>query len=282
MKPILQTISNTGTDRGYSFWTQWLDCTKKAALSQENPQARGLSGKEPIDVGVVTHALLERWYKRAMKEGGDAADCMDTAVIKWTDPTEFPASYKERVYQEADRLFQAWRRHHDPLEYGRPFSVEKKYTVTDFYNWDRFTIRPDIVFDVTDAAAKASNLPRGGLYSADFKTWGREGSFDLLYSLSDLRFHCYMEAFVRADQSHADRYRGNIVMAIHRGREPVFRRYFLKYEDYNGDRVKALTTQTAKARERALKGDHTIDNRHCVHYTRFEKCRFFGKECPGY
>lgn len=258
--------SNTGTRFGYSYWTGFLDCGRANLLGVKH-RTPGLSGSEGMDVGTVVHALLAMWYK------GEA-----TSFI----PLQGTNEYETDVLNEAFRIFRAYTSDHDRLEFGEPLFIEELFRVKDFYHWPVYHIRPDIVFNVTDAVAEEMKLSAGpGLYSVDFKNWGRHAKYDGLYSKWDLRFHCYMEAMKRAlPEELSQHYKGNIVFGNFKLKEVDFKRWDLPYTSLAVQRVEALTLASFDARREALRGK--VDNRHCVSYMRDSKCRFLHVHCGGY
>lgn len=275
MIDALSLFAGTGTRFGYSYWTNFLDCGRANLLSisakLHSPGSGGLSGQPGLDVGTAVHALLYRWYTR-----------QPVGPIEFCDPSNPPTDYAREVTQEAFRIFEAYRQEHDQNEFGEPVEMEALHRVANFYSWPIYHFQPDAVFRVTDSVADAIGLPSGGLYTVDFKNWSRTQDLDQEYCQTDLRFHCYMEAYRRVlAPEEVSQYRGNLVFANYKyKRKPLFKRFFLPIEAYQERRVIALTEATFAARKRALGGE--VDNRHCVHYLRNSVCRWYGNRCFGY
>jgi hypothetical protein len=272
LNPILHTLAGTGTQWGWSYWTGQPTCSKQQALRKANPSV-GLSGIKPLDIGTIFHALCDIYYTMVMDTEQDA-DLMDTTMIEWVDPMEHPESYVEKIIQEADRVFQAYRLNHEPLEFGEPLATEEIYTVEDFYGLHTFQTRPDLEIEPDEETAKLLGLPGAGIYTVDHKTWAYPNANDSLYCESELRFHSCMAAYVKANPDRADFYRGNIVNAIYKSRNVTFKRFFLPYSRLDESRLAGACKLMADAEnERA-------NPLACS--TRYENCKFFRKGCEGF
>lgn len=271
-RPVLQTSGGTGTEWGFGYWASWTECPKKARFDSQREKSAGLSGSFGRDVGTVVHAYLEMFYRAAME---DRTDKLPT-LIEFTDPSELPEDYKQKVYKEADRVFNGYREAHTPDEFTEILAVEELIELRNWLHFPVFTLRPDMVIRCDEDNACALGLVPG-VYTVDFKNWGRHGAMDALYCEYDMRFQVYTAAY---KETFPTDYRGNLTFANYKTKELDFQRFVLNVEDVDMKRVIEFSSQAVEARGRNL--ETPIGNPlKCLDWTRNSKCPYFLTSCKG-
>jgi hypothetical protein len=270
-RAVTQTLPGTGTPFGYSYWISWMGCAQAALRRSQAQRGGGLSGNIYMDVGTITHALLDRFYR--------IGDSVDTSVIRWVDPSDQPRSYFELVLKKADHAFRGYRRHpsHRPDEFGAIVESEKMHEVKDWHNLRRFTWRPDLVVDISRAKAKALGVAPG-LWVVDHKALASPMDNTVAWVQREPRFPAYVASHATVEK----RVKGVIVNCIYYGSKEV-RTERIPYVIKPGDleRMDNLFEEAARRERQAFHGEQEAPYNVTLCVTRRESCKWLGS-CKGY
>lgn len=167
-----------GSGKGCSYWTSFLECPRAYQLDRraersslpvinDGPAPVGSSGGYPAgydsSVGSLVHKLLEIYYTNSQED----------YVLEFIDGPENPA------WEEALKIFSAYRDLYPPTELGEVIAAEQLFRSTnqDLFGVPEFTGKLDLIVKIDDEAAEILMDTRPwlgfldpGIYIVDHKT----------------------------------------------------------------------------------------------------------------
>ena len=195
----LAKLESTGSGKGWSYWSNWLGCAKRAALI-EAAQAKGLDliGNSHMRVGSIVHKLLE------LHEGSTQ---FRDIVIK--NRELMPDEVKE-----AWEIFSHYRANYAPGYWGKVLGREILVG-----NPDNLSGRLDLLLQISTkehlAHWRAAGVPfiHKGTYIVDYKVHTpQEGKVDDVFFRNSPQFTNYWNLY--AGLPKARKLAGTLVMVI--------------------------------------------------------------------
>ena len=195
----LAKLESTGSGRGWSFWSNWLGCAKRAALI-EAAQAEGLDliGNSHMRVGSIVHKLLELHESKAQ---------FQDIIIK--NRELMPDEVKE-----AWEIFSHYRANYAPGYWGKVLGREILVG-----NPDNLSGRLDLLLQISTkehlAHWRAADVPfiHKGTYIVDYKVHTpQEGKVDDVFFRNSPQFTNYWNLY--AGLPKARKLAGMLVMVI--------------------------------------------------------------------
>lgn len=176
-KPLLHTISSTGTPNGQSTLRELAGgCARRVHLRKKYGRPDGLPEKSSLRVGSILHAFMRLYY-----ETGN--DFLDSVAVKFTNTS---VNQNDIDRREAQRLFQAYQARYPVKEIGKVQAVEhhlpeegakgQAAAISEAVGYLGYTAQLDLVSKLgrrdIDRMLRTRNLAlkQPGIYIWDWKT----------------------------------------------------------------------------------------------------------------
>jgi len=117
--PILHSVREAGTPYGYSYYSGWATCGMRATLDAAAREEGGdsSSASKATAIGWMLHLLMEYYYSGQISQVGPFA-------VEFSQDSG--VTIDDDYWNEAKRLFEAYRQNFAPDELGEVVSVEEK------------------------------------------------------------------------------------------------------------------------------------------------------------
>lgn len=280
MKVLQPDPNSGGTLYGSTLYKTGLSCGKKASYMYEQFVAKAGNEQTQTDsalaVGTYFHKFMELYHTEQL-----TPDAIQVSDISDSDSAT-----------EAFRLFQYYASKITPTFYGKVVSVEDKIDESH-PRWKEvcaavggipFTLKPDMVVDVDDAAhsrlaGSGLHLPSPGRYMVDFKTRSRRDSMAQLKYEMDLQVLAYPIGYNAAVEGTGELdVKGMILCEIYKTKQPDHLFFFVPTA--TADTLNGLQASMRNSR-RLIDAKLAMRGEACFAYSR--ACELITKGlCHGY